>query len=164
MSDNFLPEEYKVPGESAYMKFQLGENKFRIMSKPIIGWEDWKDKKPLRFRMNERPTHAVDPEKAIKHFWAMVVWNYATNKICVLEITQKGVQNSIAALAKDADWGNPLEYDLKVTKTGEGLGTEYSTAPVPHKPAPADAVEALKAKPCNLEALFDGNDPFAQPF
>ena len=56
MNSEFLPEGYEAPqGTGNYMKLQSGENKFRILSKPIIGWLDWKDNKPHRFRMKERP-------------------------------------------------------------------------------------------------------------
>ena len=36
---DFLPDNYEAPqGGGGYMKFQKGDNKFRIVGKPIIGW------------------------------------------------------------------------------------------------------------------------------
>lgn len=159
--NGFLPIDYVQPaGNSDYMRFEKGENKFRILSRPIVGWEDWKDKKPLRFTMKDKPTAPIDPTKAIKHFWAMIVWNYATKKIQILEIAQKGVQSKIKNLAKDEEWGNPFGYDLKVIREGEGMETEYSVNPSPHKPVSEEILAAFIARPIYLPALYEGKDPF----
>lgn len=162
MTDNFLPDTYDVPKTaSGYMKLQKGENKFRIMSKPIVGWEDWtEDKKPVRFRINEKPAKSINPQKKIKHFWAFVVWDYADSKIKILQITQSTIQAAIQALSKDEDWGSPFAYDIKVIRTGDGMETEYATNPVPHKEIPPEAREAFMKTPVNLEALFVNEDPF----
>jgi len=160
-TNDFLPDNYVAPkGNSNYMKFEKGENKFRILSRPMMGWLDWQDKKPLRFSMSAKPDKPVDANKPIKHFWAMIVWNYLKEEIQILEITQKSVQSAIEQLAKDADWGNPFSYDIKVIKEGDGMDTEYTINPVPHKPINAEILEAFKAKPCFLGALYQGADPF----
>lgn len=163
--DDFLPQGYEPPASGGnYMKFEKGENRFRILSRPIIGWEDWEDKKPVRFRMDAKPEKPIDPKKPIKHFWAMAVWNYKTSRVQVLEITQSSIQKAVKALADDADWGNPLEYDIKVVRTGDGMDTEYQTNPVPHKPLTDEIKEQVAQVKVNLEALYDGGDPFGVPF
>lgn len=159
---DFLPQDYEQPqGNSSYMKFKQGENRFRILSKPIVGWVDWKDKKPMRYHMNAKPDKPVDPKKPIKHFWAVIVWNYAEQAVQVLEITQVSVQSAIGNLSKDEDWGSPFDYDLKVTRKGEDLSTEYSVIASPKKPITDEIKKAALDKPCYLDALFDGNDPWA---
>jgi hypothetical protein len=164
MNNDFLPEEYKVP-EGNYMKLQKGENRIRIFSKPIIGWLDWDDKKPLRYRMNAKPDYSIDAEKPIRHFWAMVVYNYAAKKLQVLEITQKTIQETIQSLAADEDWGHPSEYDIKITRKGDGMQTEYVVTPCPKKPAPVEISETFTKANINLDALYEGGDPFANtPF
>ena len=57
MNENtFLPETYELPQSAGgYMKLQQGENKLRILSKPIIGWLDWKDKVPHCFSYKAKP-------------------------------------------------------------------------------------------------------------
>lgn len=160
-NSDFLPQGYEVPkGNANYMKLEKGENKFRILSKPIIGWEDWDDKKPIRFKMADKPERPIDPEKKIKHFWAFIVWNYNAQAIQVLEITQSGIQSSIKALTQDDDWGAPYAYDIKIIKSGDGIETEYKVNPSPHKKNPSEIIEAFTKKPCNLDALFAGGDPF----
>ncbi len=162
-ADDFLPIDYEAPKTGGnFMKLQNGENKFRILSKPIIGWLDWKDKKPLRFAFNNKPDKPIDPKKPIKHFWAMVVWNYSECKIQILEITQSGIQKSIINLTNDADWGSPYSYDIKINRSGDGLDTEYSVNPIPHKVISDEIKQAYNDKPCDLQMLFAGEDPFAK--
>jgi hypothetical protein len=160
MTNDFLPENYEAPqGNGGYMKFQDGENRIRILSKPIIGWLDWKDKKPFRFRFKERPEKPLD-KGPIKHFWAFVVWNYAAQAVQVLEITQATVQKSIQDLSKDNEWGAPFFYDLKITRKGKDLDTEYSVTPSPKKDLSEEIKKAALEKPAYLEALYEGADPW----
>lgn len=160
-SESFLPDNYEVPkSEGSYLKFAPGETKFRILSKPIIGWMDWKDKKPYRFTMDKKPAQPFNPLQDIKHFWAFVVWDYAGKKISILEISIKGIQNAIQALQKNPDWGSPFGYDITVTKSGSGMETKYVTTPLPPKPVHAKIEELYNRTPINLAALFDGKDPF----
>jgi hypothetical protein len=161
MSD-FLPEGYEAPvSGGAYMKLEQGENRFRILSKPIVGWLDWKDNKPYRFPMNKKPEKPMEADRKIKHFWAFIVWNCNRNEVQILEVTQSSIQAAITALTKDQDWGTPYNYDIKVTKTGTSLETEYTVAPAPHKPVDPLAVDAANKKPIYLDALYAGEDPFA---
>lgn len=160
-NNDFLPQGYEVPkSEANYMKFEQGDNKFRALSKPIVGWLDWKDKKPYRFRMDNKPEKPFDPKQDIKHFWAMVVFDYGAKKIAILEITQKGVQNTIQNLALNPDWGSPTNYDITVTKSGSGMETKYATTPAPPKPVHEKIAELYANTPINLELLFEGKDPF----
>lgn len=161
--NNFLPEDYEIPTESNYMKFEDGANKFRVLGSPIIGWEDWDDnKKVYRYHMNEKP-QASKSKKAdakIKHFWSFPVWNYKAKKVQILNVTQASIQKVIKDLANNEDWGDPREYDITVNRTGQNLETEYSVVPSPSKPLPQMAVDMYAETPINLDALFTGEDPF----
>jgi len=158
----FLPKGYTVPKSSGgYMKLIDGDNKFRILSAPILGWEDRQDKKPVRFRFDAKPTTSIDPEKKVKHFWAMIVWNFGSEDIEILEITQSSIKKALEALCSDEDWGAPYFYDIKVNRSGEALNTEYAVNPAPHRPLPSNIRVKFYEKRCNLEALFDGADPFS---
>jgi hypothetical protein len=159
----FLPQGYQAPKSSNfYMKFQDGENKFRILTQPILGWEDWQDKKPIRYAFDQKPLRPLDPKKAVKHFWAMVVWNYAEEEIQILQITQTSIRKSLEALCADDDWGAPYFYDLKLMKSGKDLETEYTLNPVPHKQLSSHVKERFNERRCNLDALFHGEDPFSK--
>lgn len=172
---SFLPQDYDVPESSSrYMKLKPGDNRFRVLDSPVIGYEYWVYEKdtstPIRVKTmdeavnaeNYLPTRGDGKPNQIKHFWAMPVINYATGKVEILEITQKSIQKTIKELAQDEDWGDPRQYDIAITRQGEGLETEYSVVPKPNKPLSTEhASEWAKLKPTvNLEALFDGGDPF----
>lgn len=161
---NWLPEEYEAPkSTSGYMKLQEGENRIRILSQPIYGWEDWTaDKKPVRSRYDNKPLKSIDPKRPVKHFWAFIVWNYNEEQIQILQVSQATIRKNLEKLCKDADWGAPTFYDIKITKEGEAKDTEYTVNPVSHKPVSPAIIEAFKEKPCNLEALFDNADPFSK--
>ena len=102
-NNDFLPSDYKAPPSNLrYMKFKDGDNTFRILSSPVLGWEYWNkqgdNNKPIRVPYTQEQYELAsqeasknsDPEdQEVKHFWAMEVWNYDTNRIEVLEITQK---------------------------------------------------------------------------
>ncbi len=160
----FLPPDYQAPksASNSYMKLQDGENKIRILSQPIFGWEDWVENKPVRYRFNQKPAKAHDPKKAVRHFWMFIVWNYLEERIQILSITQATIRTNLEALCKDEDWGDPYFYDIKITRKGEGTDTEYMVNPCVPKATPKEAIEAFKAAPCNLEALFDNADPFSK--
>lgn len=159
---SFLPTDYKAPSlNTGYMKIQEGENKFRILSKPILGWEDWDNKRPVRFRFENKPEKSIDPKMPVRHFWAFLCWNYAEEKIQILHLTQASIRNKIQSLSIDKDWGEPYFFDIKVVKKGQGKDTEYEVHPVPHKDLHPSIEEAFHAKPCYLEALFDNGDPFS---
>ena len=165
--NDFLPKDYEVPaGDSGYMKFEIGENKFRILASPILGYEFWNEdkegnRKPVRFKMDAeiQVDELQDPEGG-KHFWAMPVYNYKAKRVQILEITQKGIQRTLRALAKDKDWGSPLGYNISVVREGEDLQTKYEVIPSPPRLMDKEIKEAYEKMTINLEALFDGDDPF----
>lgn len=159
--NSFLPENYEAPkSNSNYMKFEKGENRFRILSKPIIGWLEFDaEKKPHRYTITDKPEKPIS-DKPMKFFWALIVFNWFKNEVQILEITQRSIQSAIENLSKDADWGSPFDYDIKVVREGEGMETEYSVNPAPKKPITDDVRKAFEAKPIYLPALYQGADPF----
>lgn len=160
--NNFIPEDYTEPSQqNNYLKLESGENRLRILSKPIFGYEDWIDKKPVRYQMNEKPESPHDESVPVKHFWAMVVWNYKEKEIQLWHVTQVSVRKRLLELYQDRDWGTPTEYDIKIMKTGEKMETKYSILPVSHKKVDPAIIDAFNKKPCNLDALFMSDDPFS---
>lgn len=161
--NEFLPEGYEAPvSGGGYMKLQDGENRFRILSKPIIGWLDWTaEKKPLRFGYKYKPEKPINPKQAIKHFWAFIVYNHNEKAVQILEITQASIQQALTALNKDEDWGAPFGYDIKINRTGKDMETKYTINPSPKKDLTEEQKKAALEKRVNLNALFQNEDPFA---
>lgn len=160
---SFLPTDYKIPSQSNYMKLEKGSNKLRVLDSAITGFEWWEEdqnggRKPHRRRtFQEAVKQGQEP---IKHFWAFPVWNYATQSVQILEITQKSVMAMITSYVNNEDWGDPKEYDLTVNREGDGFDTEYTVIASPHKKVTDEVVQAYKNTSINLNALYEGKDPF----
>ena len=153
----WLPSEYKVPSKAdGYFKLQQGDNRFRIMTQPILGWEWWVDEGEKRAPKRSRQGEAVPAEYAdsVKHFWAMVVYNYDAKQFQILELTQKGIQRTIQSLTRDEVWGDPTQYDIVITKTGEKMETEYDVRPQPPREFEVELRAMYKTVHINLDALY----------
>jgi len=167
MTTDFLPTDYDLPGGwNYYFKFQDWDNKIRFMSAPILWWrvfvEDWdKKKKILRPYKEQNPLNVPEWsfEDKWKHVWLCIVYNY--NEWCVqaMELDKRTVQKEIIWLAKDLDFGSPLEYDIKITKQWQKMDTEYFVKPLSKSLFEnKDAWDI--AKMIDLEVMFDWWDPF----
>lgn len=169
MANSFVPETYVAPTSAGgdYTKLLDGANSLRILSEePLIGWVYWNTaNKPVR--SVNHPGQPTDmrieqdgkPGK-VKEFWAMAVYNIATKKVELWEVTQNQIKDAIISLSRDADWGHPAAYSLKITKSGQKLETKYSVMPGKPAPLPADVQATVDASPVNLLALIDGGNPF----
>jgi len=168
-----LPTGYKEPITSNYMRFDEGENTFRILSPVTVGMEFWvtkddgKGRTPVRRKMDEeiKITELEENPKSgeldmPKHFWACVAWNRSAEKIQILHITQASIRKAIAALERSKGWGDAREYDITVTREGQGFDTEYSTMPEPKAKVEKKILDIYENTKINLEALFSGDDPF----
>ena len=64
-------------------------------------------------------------------------------------------------IADGDNWGDPNGYDIKISRKGEGLQTEYALKPMPPKPPTKESADAFAEMACDLTKMFDGEDPFA---
>lgn len=166
LADEFLPKGYELPDSTSFMKFVVGKNKFRILSPLVTGYEYWNAEEPPKcFRskvpFTETPGIKVNDKgkSNVSHFWALVVYDYASEAIKTLEITQKGIQKYILGLVNDPDWGKPQRYDLVVTREGSTmLDTKYTVAASPHKPMSADILAEYAKCGIDLESLFEDKE------
>lgn len=168
-ADPFLDDDYNPPKRPGkFMKFAIGENRFRILDKPMLGYSGWKtgeDKKVcVRKPTDDFGKGELDPKEQPKHFWALPVWNYEAGIVQVLEITQTTIQEAITALNRNKKWGRPTEYDIVVTAVGEKLKREYSIIPDPKEPLAAEAAEAWAALQgtFDITRLWTNGDPFGE--
>lgn len=157
-SDSFVPDEAVSSGASSYMKLEA-ENKVRIISKPVVGWLEWVDKVPSRTQIDDEP-EANDDENPPKKFFACAIIDRKDNLVKIMELTQQSVIKAIKTLSSNPDWGNPFTYDLNISKTGEGMKTKYAVTPSPKKALDKESIKNAMAKPCYLDALFAGEDPW----
>lgn len=167
MENTFLPKGAEAPKENAnYLKLIEGTIKFRVVSPAIYGYEYWTvDKKPVRSKtpITEKPSDIRlndDGSYSIKHFWAFKVIDREDGRVKIFEITQNGIKRDIEALLQDTDWGNPFNYDIKIIGEGKGLERRYTVNPSPIKALTAEEKSLVARTEINLDALFNGNNPF----
>jgi hypothetical protein len=165
---SFLDPNYQVPTPpSSYMKFKPGPNRFRILGSAIVGYVYWNiEGKPVRLRTapklippDIRINKKTNMPEDIKHFWAFPVWNYNDNMIQILEITQARVQRSMKTKI-DNRGGNATNYDWTITKEGDGFDTVYDVDVSDSSPLAPEIAGEYTSKTINLDALFEGGDPF----
>lgn len=169
-----LPKGFKIPENesSDYTRLEPGENRLRLLTDLISGQTYWtgdvrngEERKPVRKREGEKINLGemgygkYGPDKP-KTFIAGVVWNYQTQKVEVFETDKWGIVSDIAGLEDDMDWGDTKNYDIAIKVTGSGPDTRYKVDPKPVKPVAPEIVSAFKQKHINLEALYDGGNPF----
>jgi len=98
--DDWLDADYQLPSSSSYMKLMPGDNKFRILSQPVTGYEFWTgENKAIRSRDIPKETPGIKVNKegksSVNHFWAMIVYNYNAKDVQILQLTQKGIMKYI---------------------------------------------------------------------
>lgn len=164
MSEKFLPDGYEAPSTaSSFMKLEQGESNFRILSPAVVGYEFWtNDTKVIRSKEfptetpNIRVNTKTGKEDKVKHFWAFIVWNYAEEAVQILSIPQKTIQKDILNLVNDKDWGSPMDYDIKISRSGKELTTKYQVSPKPKKPVTEEITEELAKCDFDLEDMYFG--------
>jgi len=161
---SWLPDNIHEPKAGSYFKPIKGkQNRVRIIcDKPLVGHVQWtNDKKPVRWKLGDaRPEADYGEGTKPRVFIAVAVWNHEERCTQVWEITQRTLQESLDALTRDPDFGHPANYDLKITRKGEGMDTTYSMVPMPGEQN-EDVVNAIAELRVNLDALLNGEDPFA---
>lgn len=153
------------------------EYRFRVFGKGLTGYEGWVvdeggKQKPIRWavkpeaddlpsniRRNEKTNAIEEP----KRFLAALVWDYQREKFVILQVSQKSILSELMALiADEEDYGDIRGYDIKITKTGEGLKTRYAVKGAQIKAPPAAAVAAYEDDEffCDLNHMMLGLDPW----
>lgn len=148
-------------------------HRFRFMAPGITGYLGWLEDggrtKPVRWHVlpEKLPANIQKDEKTGKvmpprRFIAGLVWDYDREMLAIMELTQKGIIKEILSIMADDDFGDPQEFDIKISKEGTGLQTKYSVKGGPLRDAPAAALAALEDPEffCNIDNLFSGIDPF----
>jgi hypothetical protein len=179
------PEEFQIPSKSSqFMKFEQGENEFRILSKCYEGYLIFtEESKPIRkrikrdeegkvlkgseFSKEELIHHKARKDKknkdmfeTPKYFWMFLVYNYATKEFQVLEVSQKGVITTMMEYLKKEDWADPKTYNYIITKSGNSLDTNYTVTTSIPKSLPKEVLDTLESLEYDIDKVFDGGYPF----
>ena len=162
-----------------------GENyRVAIVSEsPLEYWTVWGEseegqKKPFRFtaeptaqdiedelgefkqRMNYEGTQLEAPKFGLSFF----CFDYADSKIKVFEITQKTLIKKLDEISQDEDYADIHAWDLKFTRTGLKMQTEYGILPSPRKSNSQGEIDAAwsaaQEQGYDLQQLLVGGNPF----
>lgn len=159
-----------------FMKLTEGDNRFRVLEKPIQGIEIWVHtedgkKKPTRLRDNDpiidEGNFVIDQNSRpqIKDFLAMPVYNYNLKAIQILTITQKSILSALNGY-RNSKWGELTGYPVVISRTGTTLdNTEYSV--VLDKADDIEEAEWKKIQQRYADMGVDMNDLYssdAQPY
>ena len=160
---SFLTNNYERSASgSQYLKFAPNDSAtIRIISMPLEGIEVWKDKKPIRWKYaSEMPKEAYGADDKPKPFAAFGVWHYGDKEYKIYQCNTRSVLQELANL-NDVE-GDPLSYDLTITRKGAGLDTKYYVKASKPKELTEEVLFASQefAAKVNMEALFTGENPF----
>ena len=161
-----LPKNF-TPTTSNYtmQNLQTGKvTRIRCMTDFVVGRSVWgDDNKVTRVRDGEKMfAGAIGVNKNtgqpnnIKQFVACIVWNYDAKSFEVFEADKVDIVKGIFALQEDSDYGDALDYDLKIGKTGSGMKTKYTCIGAPPKKVDKEIVEAFKLESYDLDRLLFG--------
>jgi len=162
-----------------------GSMRFAIVSEePLEYWTSWGEsaegqKKPFRFaeqptptdleaEMGEfRPREKMDGSgiEQPKFGISMFVFDYQSESIKVLELTQKGLIKELDSISQEEDYSDVHAWDFTLSRKGLSLNTEYTLRPAPRKkdftPKIAEAWSAAKEEGYDITRLLTGGNPFS---
>jgi hypothetical protein len=176
-NNDWLPGEPKQGAGGDY--FRLKDLKdmpgkscdIRILCPFITGYEGWtEENRPMRsakpdgFADNIKWRVENGKEQSPKPFWATAVWNRSEKRIQVWSFTQATIYRQLRDLLDNRKWGALADYDITITRKGDGTKTEYSVVPNPKEGLDADVVtewKALQEKWMGLPALYTNEHPMS---
>ncbi len=115
---------YKQPSD--FMKFELGENKIRIVSTGVIGFQHVMKtaNRFINLGICSEDDTCENCQKGYepKRVWKWIILDHADNRVKILDAGPM-LGNQICEIASVE--GDPQEYDILITRIGEKLRTEY---------------------------------------
>ena len=160
----FLSNNYeREAASSQYLKLAPNTSAtIRIVSRPVEGYQVFMDGKPVRWSFNgEMPKACYTADEKPKSFAAFNVWHKEDSQFKIYQCATRSVLLEIANLAEVE--GDPMTYDLKITRKGAGLDTKYYVRVDSKEPFDLDMCELSQKfnDKIDLEQLFvEGGNPF----
>jgi hypothetical protein len=121
-----------------YLKFSDGDKHQVRLFGEAISYE-------AEFDDEENP----GKKKIVTQFASLCLYRNKPEKKSEVKVLQFGwtVLKALKAFREDADWGDPTQFDIEISATGERLTRKYAIIPKPKTPLSADD-----------QALVDGCD------
>jgi len=133
-------KDYVPPsGGGLYHKFEDGVTYiFRIASDPVVYETHYTDNK------------TGDVNVSTKYAW--VAWNVEAGEAQILQLPVTAYK-MVASFASDADYGDPKEYNLKITRKGMALDTTYTVIASPKKSTLAEIDKEAPGKVADVDLV-----------
>ena len=190
MSWNALNDSFENKGPKVnFMKLQDGQSRIRVGSVPSKVFQHWEKTTLGKVRKvtcigKDCPLCKLGHQPTIRY--QLKVLDKAdpdSPQPKILETTSSVIKQ-ISNCANDPEFGDPTQYDMKITKTGVGLETRYTVMASPKKYALTDAevnmlnnlpsiqeinkeltIEEMKELPlaCWVDEDLSRNDDFGTP-
>ena len=160
-------------GASRYTEIKPEGTKVRVLEAPLVGHSIWTEVDGKSKNVRTQGDVALLPEgkvdkngsrAQVKQFFAFKVYNHGSGNVEVFDSDKVSVNAQIKKLDEDPDWGDVRKYDLKLSKTGTGMQTEYTVLPV-NKGELSEEVSsfcAAEVGKVDLNALLEGKNPFQE--
>lgn len=137
------------------LKLQQGQNQMRLVSLPYechVHWEDTVEGAHKRVVCSGTGCPICNAGHTPQKRFQVLVIDRVDGKVKVLE-GGNAIFNQIKSFAMDEDYGDPRDYDIKITKAGAGRDTRYTVMPSPKKSKITAAEEELVANTKTLAEL-----------
>lgn len=129
--------DYSPPTNSVWLKLKNNGDqiKIRIVSEPIKYQADFQGK-------------TVE-----KYAWLVIDRNSPEDALSPIKIFNCGKQiwDAIRNLSKDPDWGDPMTFDITITRNGTSPSNFYSVSPSPSNKGPITAEEMALVMACEID-------------
>lgn len=141
------------------------ETRLRLFGAAITGFEGWtEDNMPIRWEIKpeELPANIRVQQgfQTLKRFIMVLAYDYASDEFKILQLTQKTLMDQLFKYMADEDYGSPHNYDIKISKKGEGKKTEYTLVAAPPKEVKPSIQARYDEIECDLNRIYDNEDPF----
>lgn len=133
-------EQYTPPaGGGAYLKIKDGESvRLRILSEPYVFYSQFKEGDPI----------------STKYAWKVYNWEGES-----VQVLQQGVNTMRTIQELFTEWGDPVEYDIKISRRGSGLETKYDVTPLRNPVGEITDEIKAEAEKMNIPKLVKGAIP-----
>jgi len=168
-----------MDSKGKYTKFPQGKTKLRFLTEPMAGFQVWIEdengRRPVRCKAEKKTIDGIEvsipsqvlpqatrPDDYQKFILVSLVWNYNTEQIEVFVVDKATIWKPLAEYNNNEDWGSPTNYDITITKVGEGRDTTYSVIASPAKALDKQIADKFKSEKesIDLEKIFTGENPF----
>ena len=137
------------------LKLKAGQNQVRLVSNPYecqVHWEDTVDGTHKRIVCNGQGCLICNAGHTPQKRFQVLVIDRNDGEVKILE-GGNAIFNQIKTYAMDPDYGDPRNYDIKITKNGSGRDTRYTVVPSPKQFPLSDAEQKKVSETKTLAEL-----------